>query len=492
VCGNLPLPPAVTPLRPMRGAYTGSASAPVAAATLRPQLVWSASDTQCGPLTYQVMLDDSCQPGALDACAFASPEVDARVTLPQFQPAAALPVESSIPVGALYAWRVRACDAAERCSSWSSVAYLHVGRTQQDINGDGFADVIVNAAGVQSVFFGSANFDLSADAELSTTAQLRHVGDVNADGFGDLAALLDGQIDCGTFNAVPGVIYGGPDVTELQQQSLCGLFGTGSVAFHLGNVGDMNGDGYADLPILRVHFPPRFQLALGGPRVSAVPALDIEVEVPLADGTGNVSYAYGGTRPFDGAGDFNGDGYPDFLLSGTDFTDTPDSSASRSRQRLFFGAPTLPTNFAGTIDSTCEGREVVRIGDTDTDDREDWAVLCGAGQAGLLLGAGSAPTQLSRRLTARADLEGISRALDLDGDGRREVLLLSSTTFPLLWRGGNSVPEQLALPIGGLPSNADHNGDGRDDLLLRSGWISAAASLNLTALPLPAGSSFVY
>src|SRR5437868_6540558 len=73
-CDGTTLPAAARLLRPMRGAYTGSLHAPTALSTLRPTFTWAAVAPSCGAVSYQIQADDSCVPGALDTCSFASPE----------------------------------------------------------------------------------------------------------------------------------------------------------------------------------------------------------------------------------------------------------------------------------------------------------------------------------------------------------------------------------------------------------------------------------
>src|SRR5262249_27529401 len=137
-------PPAAPRLkRPMRGAYTGSLHAPSALATLRPTFSWAAVEPTCGATTYEMQADDSCSPGALDTCAFPSPELAAKgISALTYAPPSDLKVATAPPVGAFYAWRVRACDAAARCGAWSEVRYLEVGRVREDINGDGYGDLL--------------------------------------------------------------------------------------------------------------------------------------------------------------------------------------------------------------------------------------------------------------------------------------------------------------------------------------------------------------
>src|SRR5215470_4749375 len=77
-CDAASLPAAPKLRRPMRGAYTGSLHAPSAIATLRPTFSWAAVAPTCGDTTYEIQADDSCAPGALDACTFPSPELDAK------------------------------------------------------------------------------------------------------------------------------------------------------------------------------------------------------------------------------------------------------------------------------------------------------------------------------------------------------------------------------------------------------------------------------
>ena len=114
-----------------------------AVSTLRPTFSWVAVPQTCGTVSYQIQGDDSCSPGALEACAFSSPELDAKgIAATSYTPPVSLKVSAAPPVGAFYAWRVRACDASIRCGAWSEVRYLHVGRVREDINGDGYGDLL--------------------------------------------------------------------------------------------------------------------------------------------------------------------------------------------------------------------------------------------------------------------------------------------------------------------------------------------------------------
>src|SRR5690606_32532146 len=155
-----------------------------------------------------------------------------------FQPATDLIVSELAPVGAKYAWRVRACDDSCRCSDWSAVGYLNVGRTRDDINGDGYADIVVRASGDSEawldVYYGSGQMNVAADARISQLlTDPRFAGDLNGGGFADLVGVLPSQEPCGA--SLTGlhvrVVWGDSDPSQAAITDLCSTAGTPSVLF---------------------------------------------------------------------------------------------------------------------------------------------------------------------------------------------------------------------------------------------------------------------
>lgn len=128
---------------PWNGFRTGSAwvplDAPIVDHPLRPRFVWERTP---GARRFELQVDDSCDRQAFRECGFPSPEVDLTTVETSAQSEEPLPVSTEIPVGTRYYWRVRPCDE-ERCTGWSEVWYLDVGRPRDDYDGDGYSDLVV-------------------------------------------------------------------------------------------------------------------------------------------------------------------------------------------------------------------------------------------------------------------------------------------------------------------------------------------------------------
>jgi hypothetical protein len=212
-----------------------------------------------------------------------------------------------------------------------------------DVNGDGYADVIVGAEeydagslneGAAFVFLGSATG--VADGNPGTAAtqlesnqsgalfgtSVAAAGDVNGDGYADVIvgaqAYDNGQADEGAafvfLGSASGIADSNPasaDVAQLEADQATAVFG-GAVA----GAGDVNGDGYADVivgseeynaPSLNegaafVFLGSASGIADGNPASAGVAQLE-------SDQTG----ALLGTSVA-GAGDVNGDGYADVIV----------------------------------------------------------------------------------------------------------------------------------------------------------------------------------
>jgi hypothetical protein len=342
-----------------------------------------------------------------------------------------------------------------------------------DVNGDGYADVIVGARfydagqtdeGAAFVFLGSAS-GIASGNPASAAAQLESdqadanfgysvagAGDVNGDGYADVivgARFYDaGQIFEGAafvfLGSASGIASGSPATAaaQLESDQAEAEFGV-SVA----GAGDVNGDGYADVIVGALFYAAgqSFEGAafvfLGSASgiVSGNPATAAtQLESDQADAELGVSVA--------GAGDVNGDGYADVIVGthGYDAGQTNEGAAF-----VFLGSASgiasgNPSTAAAQIEADQAearlGHRVAGAGDVNGDGYAD--VIVGArfyeagqaleGAAFVFLGSASGIAS-GNPVTAAAQLEAdqvfanlgvsVAGAGDINGDGYADVIV---------------------------------------------------------------------
>ena len=195
-----------------------------------------------------------------------------------------------------------------------------------DVNGDGYADVIVGAylndaagsnVGRAYVYYGGPGADAVADLTLTGEAagdlfgySVSGAGDVNGDGYADVivGAYSDdgGGLDAGRAY----VYFGGPGADAVADLTLTGAAAGDWFGWSVSGAGDVNGDGYADV-IVGGHLDDaggmdagRAYVYFGGPGADAV--ADLTLTGAAAGDQFGISVA--------GAGDVNGDGYADVIV----------------------------------------------------------------------------------------------------------------------------------------------------------------------------------
>jgi hypothetical protein len=222
-----------------------------------------------------------------------------------------------------------------------------------DVNGDGFADVIVGAhesspsgrtiAGSVRVYRGSAQglsplasrtFDGETSGE-RLGSSVAALGDVNGDGDEDFAFGSDGADGA-------RVVYGSATIESIALTQVIAGDPTGS---RVARIGDVNGDGFADLavgaPGARGGLG-RVSVYLGSPAGLA--------QTPARVWEGDAQNASFGTV-IAALGDVNGDGFDDLALG--ELGATVRSLEAAGRVRVYLGSPSGPRDVP---DQVFEGR----------------------------------------------------------------------------------------------------------------------------------------
>jgi hypothetical protein len=325
--------------------------------------------------------------------------------------------------------------------------------TAGDVNGDGYADVIVGAytsdkterdEGQAYVYYGSASGSPnvatwaaeSNQAHSHSGFSVASAGDVNGDGYSDVivgAPWYDnGQTDEGRafvyHGSATGLRLAAAWTAECDQDSA--LF-----AYSVATAGDVNGDGYADVIVGAYQYDDgeidegRAHVYLGSATgLSPTPAWTAESN--QADARFGYSVAT--------AGDVNGDGYSDIIIGAHRFDN---GQTDEGRAFVYHGSPSgLGASPAWTAESNQGsanfGNSVATAGDVNGDGHSD--VIVGAhkydhgeineGQAFVYQGSATG-LAASPAWTAESDQAdawfgySVATAGDVNGDGYSDVIV---------------------------------------------------------------------
>ena len=309
-----------------------------------------------------------------------------------------------------------------------------------DVNGDGFEDILAGGSAFTSLateegrawlFLGSASGPGASpywthdggEAYAYCGFALTGAGDLNADGYSDIAVGLPGSDAAATDGGQVRVFLGGdlgpavaPEWTFSGDEQGAGLGGAASEA------GDVNGDGYGDLAVGAGGASPHGEVLVYHGSATGLAATAAWSQAP------SYQYANFGSS-LDSAGDVDGDGFGDLLIAGDNHQA---SFANEGSAWLYMGSASgLAASPAWTASGgqagAAFGSGVAGAGDVDYDGFAD--LLVGAesysadGAAFLFLGSATGPSTVAD-WTHQGPLNGsefgasVAGGGDFDGDGR--------------------------------------------------------------------------
>jgi hypothetical protein len=356
-----------------------------------------------------------------------------------------------------------------------------------DLNGDGHPDLVVanpcefnnqcDLGGV-TVLLGNGDGSFQAPVTYSSGGYDPFsvaIGDVNGDGHPDLVVAnwcQDQQCD-GDYQGEVGVLLGNGDGTFQPPVSFSsgGMLATGIA------VGDVNGDGFADLVVSNLYGT---------------------VTVFLSNGNGTfqspISYSSGGVDAGSIAiADLNGDGRPDLVVG----NDCSDYNCTYSSVGVLLGDG--HGDFQGPVVYTSGQNQArsIAVADVNGDGYPDLVVAndpcgnsgdCGHNTATVLLGNGDGTFQAAVGYPAG---NAVSVAIgDVNGDGYPDMILANETCGAkgctkglvsiMLGNGDGTFQSLVSYSSGGYSASsaaiADLNGDGRPDLIVANDDASAKSS----------------
>jgi len=377
-----------------------------------------------------------------------------------------------------------------------------------DVNGDGYADVIVAAhrndaggvdAGRAYVYFGGSSMDNTVDVTLTGAAagdqfgvSVASAGDVNGDGFADV--IVGGFLnDTGGTDAGRAYIFhGGGSMDNIADVTLTGAAAGDFFGFSVASARDVNGDGYSDV-IVGAYLNDaggadagQAYLYLGGPSM---------------DNTADATFTGAAAGDFFGvsvasAGDVNGDGYPDIII-GAQWNDAGGADAGRAY--VYLGGNSVDNIadaiFTGTAAINRFGRSVASAGDVNNDGYGD--IIVGAylnddggadaGKAYLYLNSLNGtdiPDEFFTGAASGDNFGTVSGAGDVNGDGYGDIIVGARSNDAggnnagraYIYFGGPSIDNTADVVLTGaapddffgssVASAGDVNGDGYDDVIV--------------------------
>ena len=281
-------------------------------------------------------------------------------------------------------------------TGWSDVIYSmtdyqHLGSSVAcagDVNGDGFADVIVGGSGdITEAVFGKAEVyygsptnwksqaDWSSQGELSSSLfgnSVATAGDVNGDGFSD---VIIGAPGSGSTAGTVYVFHGSADTPAdspnwSKRSNQEGAF----FGFSVSSAGDVNADGFADVIVGAPNYDHDGKTDAGGAWIYVGSGTGLSV-TPWDNAFGDQASAQFGFS-VSSAGDVNGDGFSDVIIGAPTYDHgQTDEGRAYVFHGSFSGIPAVANRIKESNQTNAQfGYSVAGVGDIHGDGYCDVAV----------------------------------------------------------------------------------------------------------------------
>ncbi|MGX5853393.1 FG-GAP-like repeat-containing protein [Dyadobacter jiangsuensis] len=351
-----------------------------------------------------------------------------------------------------------------------------------DVNGDGYADVAIGATGFSNgetfeggvfIYHGSTSGLTNNPTKILESNVINgymgftvtNAGDVNGDGYGDIAVgspkYSDGQLDEGKFYLFYGSSNGLNNQYFTSQES-------NQADTHLGSsiasIGDLNSDGYDDIIVGAISFGDDDR---GAATIFFGASSGLNINAPQAITGKNAQEGFG--SDVSTGGDINGDGYQDIVVGAPGY-DNGDGAVY-----LFYGSSTginvsqavvLKGNQFNTTANM--GQSVASAGDVNGDGYSDivvgvpWYIdpIAASMTGETLVFFGNANGTNLPFLTIPSDKSdsydflgwSVSGAGDVNGDGYSDIIT-SAPNFDPAQNDKDAVFLYYGNPLGGTHNN---------------------------------------